>query len=275
MDIVNRNFFSILSCGAFGTGVEIEAMSQFKWEKAVAMAETLHVLQFLAKGFIANERHPGICLPEKAWNRIREAAANSSSRIIMISPHVKDKYAMPRLANAMNNMRLRRIVYNEYHSIDTSVASLNLLEIIIKNINSMMTSGVDLYGIIQLGMFLRQKGHNVDFVKTEEWLDRLGIKKMSNLLGNILIKFFGFEEDEIPFVHHMDVKACDIMKLHIENTKQNMAVSKIRHAIYGENNSRTGGRHATNGIRYIGYMPAEAICKTVSGFARRLSEIEE
>lgn len=177
MEVINRNFFSLLSCGAFGCDCKIEPMSQFKWQQTIATAYFLSVTPYLAKGIITHEEDRNMNLTEDMLELMRREADSANNRITMISMHVRDKYVMPRLANAMNNLKLKHIVYGEYHSIDTSVATLNMLEIIIKNINSMTGVGIDMYSLIQLGLFLRQQGQNVDFVKLETWLGRLGIKK--------------------------------------------------------------------------------------------------
>jgi len=271
MKIINRNFFTLLSCGAFGYEGCIEPMSQFKWEQAILMAEYFDVLPLLAKGIITHKDKCGINLTEKQWSDIRTAAAMAVNDIAMVSPHLKDKYNMPHLANAMNNMRLKRIVYDEYHSIDTSVVSLNLIEIIIKNINSLMTAGMSISGIVQLGLFLRQHGHNIDFVKTEMWIDKLRIKNMSNLIGCMLILFFHFEEAEIPFVHKKDSNTENIINRYVEHAKSKASECLTRH----EHPHVMADKYLCSGMRYFGYMPVEAVCRTLSGFARRLSEIEE
>lgn len=275
MEIINRNFFHILSCGAFGSDGDIEPMSLFKWQQTIAIARALGVVSYLAKGIVSHEGERNMNVTGDLLNEMRREAAAANNNVTMVSVHVKDKYPMPHLANAINNIKLRRIVYGEYHSIDTSVATLNLLEIIIKNINGIMSKGVDIYGIIQLGLFLRQKGHNVDFVKTEEWIGRLGIKKMANLIGNMLILQFGFEDDEIPFVHSRDNNAAVIMKHYMDCIKTDMGLKLAKDNNNPENNDDMLKNVGSNAMRYFGYMPVEAVCKTVTNFTRKLSEIEE
>ena len=275
MEVINRNFFSLLSCGAFGCDCKIEPMSQFKWQQTIATAYFLSVTPYLAKGIITHEEDRNMNLTEDMLELMRREADSANNRITMISMHVRDKYVMPRLANAMNNLKLKHIVYGEYHSIDTSVATLNMLEIIIKNINSMTGVGIDMYSLIQLGLFLRQQGQNVDFVKLETWLGRLGIKKMVNLIGNMLILFFGFDDDEIPFVHGKDSKAVILMNSFMDKVKDTVGAHPVENMTEMDNVPRLTVGRVFSGIRYFGYMPAETVCRTVSDFTKSLSEIEE
>lgn len=275
MEIINRNFFRFLSSGAFGCECDIEPMSQFKWQQTIAAAYLLGVTPYLAKGIVAHEGDSGMNLSGDMMDMIRREAAKADSRITLVSMHVRDKYVMPHLANVMNNIRLKRIVYGEYHSIDTSVTTLNMLEIIIKNINGMMGGGVDMYGLIQLGLFLRQRGQNVDFVKMDTWLGKLGMKRMANLIGSMLILLFGFEDDEIPFVNNKDGKAKDIIKMYMDKAKNTVGSRRAEDMAAVDDELRPKVSIACRGMGYFRYMPAEAVCRTVSDFTRRLSEIEE
>ncbi len=275
MEIINRNFFRFLSCGAFGCNCDIEPMSQFKWQQTIAAAYILGVAPYLAKGIAAHEGDSRMNLAGDMMDMIRHEADKADNRITLVSMHVRDKYVMPHLANVMNNIRLKRIVYGEYHSIDTSVTTLNMLEIIIKNINGMMSAGVDMYGLIQLGLFLRQQGQNVDFVKMETWLGKLGIKRMANLIGNMLILLFGFDDDEIPFVHKKDNKATDIIKMYMGKVKKTVGSCMAEDVMTGDGALRQDVRITCHGMGYWRYMPAETVCRTVSDLTRRLSEIEE
>ncbi len=55
-----------------------------------------------------------------------------------------------------------------------------------------------------MGNYLRTKGDKVDFVKLEKWLRKLRIQRMAQLQGSVLIPFFEFEQDEIPFVRRVE-----------------------------------------------------------------------
>ena len=69
------------------------------------------------------------------------------------------------------------IYENERHSIDTSIETLHLLNLIVFNIRQVETNEISIPGIIALGKYLREKGQHVDFVKLEDWIRILNIKK--------------------------------------------------------------------------------------------------
>ena len=109
-----------------------------------------------------------------------------------------------KMNNSFLNRRLSKIQEDERHAIDTSIETIYLLRIIVANVNGMLANGINLRGIIQLGDYLRTRGDKVDFVKLEKWLAKLRIQRIAQLEGSVLITFFDFEQDEIPFVHHIE-----------------------------------------------------------------------
>lgn len=102
--------------------------------------------------------------------------------------------------NSFLNRRLTKIQKEEPHVIDTSMETIYLLRLIVSNANAMLSGGISIRGIIQLGLYLRTRGDKVDFVKLDNWLIKLHLQRMAQLEGSVLITFFNFEQDEIPFV---------------------------------------------------------------------------
>lgn len=102
--------------------------------------------------------------------------------------------------NSFLNRRLTKIQKEEPHVIDTSMETVYLLRLIVSNANAMLSGGISIRGIIQLGQYLRTRGDKVDFVKLDNWLTKLHLQRMAQLEGSVLITFFNFEQDEIPFV---------------------------------------------------------------------------
>lgn len=154
----------MLRNGAFGENEPIEPMSAFKWEKLYKMAEADNV-----SVYIKNDGYTG--------------------------------KEMPRHNGMPDSRKLRDITETERHSIDTSVESLELLNIIFYNTDSTISRHTSLRAIIEMGLFLRIKGDKVDYIKLEKWLKRLGISRMASLHGSILISMFNFNLDELPFMH--------------------------------------------------------------------------
>lgn len=93
----------------------------------------------------------------------------------------------------------------------------------------------------------------------------------------MLITFFDFEQDEIPFVHHIERGAY---KLTLRSLYYNIMDQQ---AIQFEQTSSgfvrtTGGTMRKNlrrSMRYLQYAPIETMSNFMNNFFRSLSEIEE
>ncbi len=181
------------------------------------------------------------------------------------------------MSNGFLNRRFVKIQEDERHAIDTSTETLDLLRIIVANINAMLSGGVNLSGIIRLGNYLRTKGQKVDFVKLEKWIDKLRIQRISQLEGSILITFFDFEKDEIPFVKHVEPGAYKLtLRSLYYNIKDQQQIQFAQ--------TQSGFVHVTGGtmrknlsrsMRYLQYAPIETISHFLNNVFRSLSEIEE
>jgi len=162
MDILTRNYFKEIRNGAFAADEKPEPMSEYKWRVLRKRADDDNVLTFIQKGA---EPHP-----------------------LNFEEHKQGR-------------RYRNIAKKEYHAIDTSLDSLDLLNIMLYNIDCTMSGHTSLRGVVEMGRYLRMKGDKVDFVKLETWLRRLGVYNMARLHGSMLIALMGFNLDELPFMH--------------------------------------------------------------------------
>lgn len=182
-----------------------------------------------------------------------------------------------RMNNNFLNRRLAKIQENERHAIDTSVETIYLLRIIVANVNAMLSGGISLRGIIQLGDYLRTRGDKVDFVKLDRWLAKLRIQRIAQLEGSVLITFFDFEKDEIPFVRHVERGAYNLtLRSLYYNIKDQQDIQFKQ--------TQTGFVHTTGGtmrknlrrsMRYLQYAPIETMSNFMNNVFRSLSEIEE
>lgn len=113
------------------------------------------------------------------------------------------------------------IYENERHSIDTSIETLHLLNLIVFNIRQVETNEISIPGIIALGKYLREKGQHVDFVKLEDWIRILNIKKLTSLFASFLVQAFNFEKNEVPFLYSEHKNANELLfnTLFIEDKK--------------------------------------------------------
>ena len=179
--------------------------------------------------------------------------------------------------NSFLNRRLTKIQKEEPHVIDTSMETVYLLRLIVSNTNAMLSGGISIRGIIQLGQYLRTRGDKVDFVKLDNWLTKLHLQRMAQLEGSVLITFFNFEQDEIPFVKLVERGAYKLTLRSLYYNIKDMEDIKFQQSQVGFVHT-TGGSMRKNlrrSMRFFGYAPIESASNFFNGFFRSLSEIEE
>jgi hypothetical protein len=194
MNIIEKNYFRLLRSGAYGNEERMEPMSKFKWNKLFQMINSQDVVQIFFQGANAHRYDTNFNLPKDLTEEIKKA----NIQITDFRTVMKTQY---NLSNKWLNDRLHKIRDHERHSIDTSLETLYLLNIIIYNINNILNRGMSLRGIIELGIYLRTKGDKVDYVKLENWIKKLHIQRIVNLQCSVLITIFDFDINEIPFVN--------------------------------------------------------------------------
>lgn len=271
MDVIQRNFFRILSSGAFNNQSNIEPMSPFKWRRLMQMVDAQQVIPIFVKGINKHSLDEGLRLPDSIIADIKARMNDNKT----LSGKVPEKV---RLSSRLLNHRLKGIIHNELHSIDTSIEALDILKLIVSNSQSMLTRGMDLDGIITLGQYLRTRGDKVDFVKLDAWLSSLMLHPMAELQGNILISVFGFDEDELPFVTKYDQKAYKLTLRSVSDLAKDTAQEwhfKQNSAGFVRNNGAVLRRNLRRSLRYVGYAPLETVSNFANNFVRSLSEIEE
>ena len=271
MDVIQRNFFRILSSGAFNSQSNIEPMSPFKWRRLMQMVDAQQVIPVFVKGINKHSLDEGLRLPDSIIADIKARMNDNKT----LSGKVPEKV---KLSSRLLNHRLKGIIHNELHSIDTSIEALDILKLIVSNSQSMLTRGMDLDGIITLGQYLRTRGDKVDFVKLDAWLSSLMLHPMAELQGNILISVFGFDEDELPFVTKYDQKAYKLALRSVSDLAKDTAQEwhfKQNSAGFVRNNGAVLRRNLRRSLRYVGYAPLETVSNFANNFVRSLSEIEE
>lgn len=272
MDIVQRNFFNLLRTGAFDEKSVVEPMSSFKWNRLYQMVEAQGVADIFARGVRLHEGESGMNLP----NDLKEVIGKRYETRNLQPPTAESSDFS--LSNHLMNRRLQKIIYAERHSIDTSIETIRLLRIIVENIGIMLNKGMSLGGIINLGQYLRTKGDKVDFVKFEQWLKTLQLRRMAQLQGSILIAVFGFEQEELPFVEVQEPRAHKLTLNCVSDLAKDTAEEwHFRQTSTGfvRNNGAVLRRNLRRSIRYIAYSPIETTSNFANNFIRSLSEIEE
>lgn len=266
MDIIQRNFFRLLRSGVLNEYESLEPMSTFKWNRLFQIVKVQGVEDIALKGIKNHTYDENANIPKTLVDSLMEEEIEDAPT------------TLPQMCNSVLRKRLKKIQTEERHHIDASMITLDLLNIIVKNTESILNSGISLKFITEIGSFLRTKGDKVDFVKLDNWLSSLHIQRMAQLEGSILISVFGFDEEEIPFVKKVEKSAYPLTIQTLARTEKETAKEwHFRQSDIGfvHNNSKVLRRNIRRSIRYVDYAPIETISNLLHNFAKSLSEIEE
>ena len=262
MDIIARNFFRVLRCGALDDNEVMEPMSFFKWRRLSQMAIAQHVEEITEKGLKSQ--------PHDVWLNIPEGLVCHKENDSQIKSFT--------LSDRLLDRRFRKIKQKELHAIDTNVGALDVLEIIVSTVSSMLNHGIMIRGILELGMYLRTKGDKVDFLKLDKWLGKLQLRRMAQLQGSMLIAMFNFDKEELPFVNRVEPSAYNLVIRSVLHTANDTAEEwhfRQNRSGFVTNNSSLLRRNLRRSLRYLVYAPIETVSNFFSNFAKSLQEIEE
>ena len=274
MDVIKRNFFKAIRSGVFNTKEQLEPMSLFKWQQLVNLAIKHGLAQFVIKALQDEETHPCFCFPNQTlaeWDKIRKDSVLNSKPL-----YDMDEYKNLRMNNFFLNRRLKKIVHNELHSIDTNTETLRLLSLYISITTHILRDGIQLNEIIRLGYFLRRNGDRVDYVKFESWINRLKMRHIVTLESSVLIQLFDFSHDEFPFMDKEEENAKELILRDISSLgARDMHFSQGNGAFVHNKNNRATLWHICHSARLMKYYPLETTSNFIHSFASSLSEIEE
>lgn len=162
---------------------------------------------------------------------------------------------------------------------ETPSPTLSVLLLLLGISRCLLTEGLSLKQVTDLGIFLRKAGDKVDFVKLQSWIDRLRLGNMAQLCGTLLVEFFHFTPNEIPF---MSEKGSTSLK-HIMREMTQLRHTKGDEWYFQQGNdifvhtanSQALLWQAKHSARYFTYYPTESITNFFASFAHSLSHIEE
>ena len=204
---------------------------------------------------------------------------------------VENHHRMQTLTNAILNKRLQGIIDAEIRCCDSKYVTLNdtrietlphtlnLLTAIIRIARYILNDGVRLKQLIDLGMMLRTIGSKVDFVKLQQWIERLHMQRMATLEASLLIEMLDFNEEELPFyignlATNTKQTAEDLLQFDSSHTDE-WYFTQGKNIFVKSNNSKAMMWQVKHAARYFRFYPSEMSTNFVRNFAHSLSHIEE
>lgn len=272
MRIVFRNFTRTLAAGTFNADEKAEPMSDFKWHQLLNAAQTAGVSEFVERGLTALYANNGATIPAAIRAEMAANASETNGKRGAKEDETSARKAQTRkFTNLFLNHKYNKLVYNEIHSIDTSIDTITLINLLISNMNCLISAQPDLNRLADLGLFLRNNGQRIDFVKVERWIRALKMRRAANLIGSYLIILYGFEADELPFMKRFDkslydkicAKFCE--DLNSESQPNDSYVAADDETI----------RIDTAALKHVKVLPSEALSRYFTSIFKKITNIEE
>ena len=163
--------------------------------------------------------------------------------------------------------------------VETLSPTLSMLLLIVRMTQQLLNSGLRVRQLCDLGVMLRTTGDKTDFVKLQEWTDRLHLGRMAQLCGNLLEELLGFTPDEIPFMRDATdgriKQVVSDMELGHTNVSGDWYFQQAGDIFVHTANSSAMLHQVKQSARYLRYYPSESISNFFSSFAHSLSHIED
>ena len=276
MDIIQRNIFKLIRCGAFNTKEQIEPMSAFKWAKLFQLAiihdvasDVYEGLQQCKDQFFLRMTEAQWELWEKTINDIRQAPPSEDQE-------ENEFLKADHLTNPILNHKLQNILDDE--SSDTRTRQLLLT--IIRTARHILNEGLPIKELILLGKELRHESNRIDFNTLEKWLRSLKFQQAAHLEGALLIELLGFEKEEIPYISmtddsHIKQVAQELIEFTHSRPKNYYFTQGDNNIFIHTNNGSAILGHVRRSARYFRYFPSETLTNFFATFAHSLSHIEE
>lgn len=195
------------------------------------------------------------------------------------------------LTNFILNRRLQGIIVKETRCCDSAYATiggtrvevmpptLNLLLLITRIARYIVSEGISLKQMADLGVFLRTMGDKVDYVKLQGWTRQLGLRRMARVEGALLTRLFHLDADEMQFADGGTEE--DTWRIEADISQLSGSHTDDWYFTQGKNifvrTSDTGAMmwHIRHNASYFKYYPQEAFTNFFASFAHSLSHIEE
>lgn len=204
---------------------------------------------------------------------------------------IQNKHRILLLTNRFHSYSLQNIVQQELRESKPSFAhigdmqmetlspTLTLFHQLLVIAQSMLNNGMLLCQLADVGLFLRKQGDKADYVKLQEWIDKMKMKRMAQLTGELLVQLLDFHPDEIPFMTPEisdDISPVVKELFLLQPHKSDKWYFQQGNGIFvGTVHSSAMLWQARHSMRYLSYYPSECITNMFSSFTHSLSHIEE
>lgn len=234
-------------------------MSNWKWRRLYQTAQTHQIAPYVKRGMERSrddfflQQAP---LPPASFSVVGESITPPTAQ---------------RLTNPLLNKKLQTVV---------NQGNTPLLTLLITIARHILTEGISLRQLTELGLYLRSH-QDTDTTLLREQIRQLRMERIVEFEVRLLVGVFHFKPEEVDFVNAQRLAPItqDIIR-DIFQTSNNQEASDL-YFTQGDNvfvsTNDTGAMmwHVRHSIKYARYFPAEAVTNFFANFAHSLSHIEE
>ena len=227
------------------------------------------------------------------WARNHCSIINDNDSQVLIyewkGQTIEHHHRLHTLTNKLLNHTLYNIIEKEFREneatfinigetrVEVVSNTLNMLLILLRISQNILSNGISMKHLADLGIFLRKAGDKVDYVKLQEWIERLHMKRIALLTAILLIDLLDFTEDEIPFTTINGKHDERAMKelFNLRTSKNNWHFQQGNDIFVHSTNSSAMMWHVRQSARNFSYYPLESFTNFFASLAHSLSHIEE
>ncbi len=266
MDIIQRNFLRLLKSGAFGQREQFEPMSAWKWNRLFQLSQMHDVTPWCYDGIKLCADDFFLKIRPEQMQQWQQAAEDADKDI--------PKEEVQHLTNPLLNRKLQHIIDEQHES-----PTLQLLLNIIRLARFILTQGINMRHLVELGIYLRTTKDQIDYNQLTKWIQSLRMTKIVKLEAALLVHFFDFLPEEIPFTEITVNKSTVSIAEDILNTSSEQVAewyfTQGKNVFVSTINSGAMMWHVRHSAKYMNYYPSEAVTNFFANFAHSLSHIEE
>lgn len=265
MDIIQRNFLSLLRCGAFDAHEQTEPMSEWKWNKLYQYSQIHGVTPWIADGI--RKRSDDFYLQQVSPTLLQKFYEDTTART--------EERQNEELTNPLLNRKLQKLA----EEAGPQDSTFSLLLDIIAIARNILTQGISLRQLIALGTTVRSHNRSIIYEVLTTWIAQLHMQQMAKLEGALLMELFDFDADEIRFTEaSVTDKTKQVVQDIFQMTQKNASewyFTQGRSIFVRTNDSDAMMWHVKHSAKYMHYYPSEAVTNFFRNFTHSLSHIEE
>ncbi len=268
MNIIERNLFRLLRAGAFHSSETIEPLSAWKWNRLYHLSVMHDVAPIAWQGIKACSNQFFVQLPDDLMHQWQQARTTDED-------NNNDLLLSDRLTNPLLNYTLQDILDDEHSNTETRTMLLHLLG----TARFVLNAGIPIKRIVEMGIFIRQNNSHIDFIKLQEWIQRLKLNNMVQLISVMLVRMLHFSPDELPFMKPVSDEVMERLIDELFRQKNSHAeewyFSQDKNIFVHTSNSQAMLWSVRHSAKYFKYYPTETVTNFFTAFAHSLSHIEE